>query len=69
MNAAKRNRTEDGPLKGAEIGFEETTDGVESENGEGEAGVSHGDVKGETDLRIAGKGGIGIGIGLRRQFG
>lgn len=67
MNAAKRDRTEDGPLKGAEIGFEETADGVESENGEGKAGVSHGDVKCKADLRVAGKG--GIGIGLRRGFG
>lgn len=66
LNAAKRDRTEDGPLKGAEIGLEEAADGVESENGEGEAGVGHGDVKGEADLRVAGKG--GIGIELRRGF-
>lgn len=66
LNTTKRDRTEDGPLKGAEIGLEDATDGVESENGEGKAGVGHGDVKGKADLRITGKRGIGIGL---REFG
>lgn len=69
LNASERNGAEDGPLEGAEVGLEEAADGVENEDGEGEAGVGHGDVEGEADMGIAGEGGHGIGIGGKRRFG
>lgn len=55
LNASERDGAEYGPLDGAEILLEEFANKVEDEDGEGDAGVGHGDVEGEPDLGVPGE--------------
>jgi hypothetical protein len=49
----ERDGAEHGPLNGVEILLKEFANIVEDEDGEGEARMSHGDVKGEPDLGVS----------------
>jgi len=65
VNESQRDGAEDGPLKGFEVLLQEFVEREEDENGEGEAGVSHGYVKGEPRLRVARR--VDFFVGIRRR--